>query len=158
MNKDPMLYRPSVGVVLMNEQGKVFVGQRIDNPTEAWQMPQGGIDKDEEPEQAALRELKEEIGCNRVEVLAGTSEWLFYDLPSDLQNKLWGGKFIGQRQLWFLARFMGSDSDINIATAKPEFSAWRWVEPQLLPKIIVPFKRDLYNRLLEIFNYYLQKS
>jgi len=143
-------YRRGVGVMLLNREGKVFVGARIDNTDEAWQMPQGGIDKGEEPWTTALRELEEETGIapHLVERIADCPERLKYDLPDELSHKLWGGKYNGQDQDWFLARFLGRDSDINIATKHPEFREWKWIDPQQLPELIVPFKRDLYRQLL----------
>jgi putative (di)nucleoside polyphosphate hydrolase len=147
-------YRRGVGVMLLNREGKVFVGARIDNADDAWQMPQGGIDEGEDdPWVTALRELEEETGIapRLVERIAACPERMKYDLPDDLRPKLWGGKFKGQDQDWFLARFLGHDSDVNIATRHPEFRAWQWVEPQHLPDLIVPFKRELYRRLLREF-------
>jgi len=151
-------YRRGVGVMLLNSDGKVFVGARIDNTDEAWQMPQGGIDRSDVDEWAtALRELEEETGIRPrlVERVSATPERLKYDLPDELRSKLWGGKFKGQDQDWFLARFLGSDSDININTRHPEFREWKWVEPARLPDLIVPFKRDLYRRLISEFAEYL---
>jgi putative (di)nucleoside polyphosphate hydrolase len=146
-------YRPCAGVMLMNRDGRVFVGQRLDSTLEAWQMPQGGIDPGEEALEAAYRELWEETGVARahVELVASAQEELAYDLPEDLVGKVWQGKWRGQRQRWFLFRFTGADGDVNIATAEPEFRAWRWADPADLPELIVPFKRALYQRLLEIF-------
>ena len=153
MAKDDKRYRRGVGVMLLNLEGKVFVGARIDNTDEAWQMPQGGIDKDEEPWATALRELEEETGIepHLVERIADCAERLKYDLPEELCGTLWGGKYVGQDQDWYLARFLGRDSDINIATEHPEFREWTWIEPQQLPDLIVPFKRDLYRQLLREF-------
>ena len=150
-------YRRGVGVMLLNREGKVFVGARIDNTDEAWQMPQGGIDKGEEPWATALRELEEETGIppHLVERIAECPERMKYDLPEELQGKLWGGKWRGQDQDWFLARFLGEDSDVNIATPDPEFREWKWIDPRQLPELIVPFKRDLYRRLLGEFAEYL---
>jgi putative (di)nucleoside polyphosphate hydrolase len=151
-------YRRGVGVMLLNSQDKVFVGARIDNTDDAWQMPQGGIDEGDDDEWAtALRELEEETGIapHLVERIAACPERMKYDLPDDLRPKLWGGKFKGQDQDWFLARFLGRDSDIDIATSHPEFREWKWIEPQQLPDLIVPFKRDLYQRLLGEFSDYL---
>lgn len=146
-------YRPCAGVMLLNGQGEVFVGQRLDSVLEAWQMPQGGIDPGETPLDAAIRELGEEAGIapELVELIAEAPEELTYDLPDDLIGKVWKGKWRGQRQRWFLFRFTGSDADVNIETAEPEFRAWRWVAPAELPALIVPFKRDLYGQLLDIF-------
>jgi putative (di)nucleoside polyphosphate hydrolase len=156
MSGDDRRYRRGVGVMLLNQDGKVFVGRRIDNTDEAWQMPQGGIDEGEEPWPAALRELEEETGIrpHLVERISKCPERLKYDLPKELRGKLWGGKFKGQIQDWYLARFLGRDSDVNIATRHPEFSGWKWIEPQQLPELIVPFKRDLYRRLLREFAEY----
>ena len=150
-------YRRGVGVMLLNASGKVFVGARIDNTDDAWQMPQGGIDEGEEPWSTALRELEEETGIapQLVERIATCHERLRYDLPLDLRDKLWGGKYVGQDQDWYLARFVGSDSAVNIATKHPEFREWKWIEPGRLPALIVPFKRDLYRRLLSEFADYL---
>ena len=151
MTKDR--YRRGVGVMLLNRDGKVFVGARIDNTDEAWQMPQGGLDKGEEPWACALRELEEETGIppRLVERVTTTPERLKYDLPEELRGKLWGGKWLGQDQDWYLARFLGTDADVNIATDKPEFRDWKWIEPRELPELIVPFKRDLYRQLLSEF-------
>jgi putative (di)nucleoside polyphosphate hydrolase len=139
--------------MLLNREGKVFVGARIDNTDEAWQMPQGGIDKGEEPWATALRELEEETGIppHLVERVSECTERLKYDLPPELQRKLWGGRWRGQDQDWFLARFLGEDSDVNIATEHPEFREWKWIEPEQLPELIVPFKRKLYRQLLQEF-------
>jgi putative (di)nucleoside polyphosphate hydrolase len=150
-------YRRGIGVMLLNSDGNVWIGARIDNPADAWQMPQGGIDAGEEPWATALRELEEETGIapHLVERIAECPERLRYDLPEEWRSKLWGGKWLGQEQDWFLARFLGRDSDVNIATPHPEFREWKWVEPQQLPDLIVPFKRDLYRRLLREFADYL---
>ncbi|MCR9145910.1 MAG: RNA pyrophosphohydrolase [Rhodobacteraceae bacterium] len=144
-------YRPCVGVMLVNAAGHVFVGQRIDNDTAAWQMPQGGVDAGEAPREAALRELWEETGvtADLVTVEAETADWVTYDLPHDLVPKLWKGRFRGQKQKWFLLRFHGSDDQVNIATDHPEFSEWRWLPPADLPAAIVPFKRAVYESVLK---------
>jgi putative (di)nucleoside polyphosphate hydrolase len=150
-------YRRGVGVMLLNRDGKVFVGARIDNTDEAWQMPQGGIDEGEEPWATALRELEEETGISPqlVERIAECPERLKYELPEEIRGRLWGGKWIGQDQDWYLARFLGSDADVNIATGHPEFRDWKWIEPAELPELIVSFKRELYRRLLREFAAYL---
>ena len=152
---DATLYRPCVGVMLVNREGRAFVGKRIDNQEgDWWQMPQGGVDEGEDPDAALLRELAEETGARaaHVEVLGKLPEELFYDLPDDLKGKLWGGRFVGQRQTWYLARFTGGDADIDIAAHDPpEFCEWKWVEPALLPELIVPFKREVYRAIVAGF-------
>ena len=145
-------YRDGVGIMLLNAQNKVFVARRIDTRAEAWQMPQGGIDAGEEPKQAAMRELKEEIGTNKGKIIAESRDWYFYDLPDDLVGVIWKGRYRGQRQKWYLMRFTGSDRDINIETDDPEFCEWKWAEPQRLPDLIVPFKRKLYQELVNEFS------
>jgi len=147
-------YRPCVGMLLLNPQGKVFVGRRIDTAKEGddiWQMPQGGIDKGEAPEDAALRELREEIGTDNAEIVAESRHWLHYDLPSHLLGKVWKGRYRGQKQRWFALRFMGQDSDIDVATEHPEFDAWRWVELEDVPALVIPFKRDTYRAVVSEF-------
>ena len=154
---DDKRYRRGVGVMLLNADKQVWVGRRIDNTDEAWQMPQGGIDQGEQPWATALRELEEETGIapHLVERLSECPERLRYDLPKPLRAKLWGGKYKGQLQDWFVARFVGTDADIDIATKHPEFNDWKWVDPDDLPDLIVPFKRDLYRRLLAEFGAWL---
>jgi putative (di)nucleoside polyphosphate hydrolase len=137
--------------MLLNSANRVFVAKRIDMPSEYWQMPQGGIDDGEAPRETAIRELSEEIGTDRAEIIAESSGWLSYDLPDELIGRIWGGRFCGQRQKWFAMRFTGRDQDIDIDTAHPEFSEWRWAERTSLPDIIVPFKRQLYIDVLSEF-------
>jgi putative (di)nucleoside polyphosphate hydrolase len=146
-------YRPAAGVMLINREGKVFVAQRLDSTLEAWQMPQGGLDPGEDPQAGALRELEEETGIapGLVEIVARCPVELSYDLPADLVGKLWKGKWRGQRQTWFLMRFLGQDADVNLATAEPEFRAWQWADPHTLPALIVPFKRKLYEDVIAAF-------
>ena len=146
-------YRPAVGVMLLNRTGKVWVGQRLDNSLEAWQMPQGGLDPGEDPEAGAYRELEEETGISRalVEILDQARGELRYDLPEDLIGKVWKEPWRGQRQTWFLMRFLGEDRDVNIETPEPEFRAWKWAEPAELPAMIVPFKEQLYRDVLLAF-------
>lgn len=153
--RDPALYRPCAGLMIVNEASRVFVGKRIDTKEgDWWQMPQGGVDPGEDPDEAAFRELHEETGIARdkVEIVARTQEELFYDLPDALQGKLWGGRYLGQRQSWFLLRFTGNDADIDLNVHDPaEFNAYRWAEPETLPDLIIPFKRPVYETVLELF-------
>ena len=146
-------YRNGVGVMLLNANNQVFVAKRIDMTTEAWQMPQGGVDSGEAPLQAALRELREEIGAEPklLTVLRESSDWYTYDLPDELIGRIWGGQYRGQRQKWFAMRFLGADTDIDIDTPHPEFLEWKWVDMRLLPDLIVPFKRQLYKALVDEF-------
>lgn len=148
-------YRPCVGVMLVNREGLAFVGRRIDNREgDWWQMPQGGVDPGEDIQAAALRELAEETGVapGLVSIISRTRDELRYDLPESLIGKLWGGRFRGQRQHWFLARFSGDDSDVRLdAHDPPEFEDWKWVSPDLLPELIVPFKRRVYAAVLAEF-------
>jgi putative (di)nucleoside polyphosphate hydrolase len=146
-------YRPAVGVMLVNAARQVWVGQRLDSSLEAWQMPQGGLDPGETPREGALRELQEETGIDPslVEIVAQAKEELSYDLPDDLIGKIWKEKWRGQRQTWFLARFLGTDADVHIDTPDPEFRAWKWAEAAELPALIVPFKKRLYEQVLEAF-------
>jgi putative (di)nucleoside polyphosphate hydrolase len=152
MTKD-LPYRAAAAIMLLNDENRIFVAQRIDTTAEAWQMPQGGLDDGEDAEAGALRELEEETGIppHLVEILARAPEELLYDLPSDLVKQLWKGRYRGQRQTWFVARFLGTDDDINLETEHPEFRAWRWASPDEMIEAIVPFKRDLYTSLVEIF-------
>ena len=149
------LYRPCVGIMLVNREGKAFVGKRIDNREgDWWQMPQGGVDKGEALDEAMRRELAEEVGARseHLEPIAQLPEDQFYDLPPELASTLWGGKYKGQRQSWFLVRFTGSDADIDLeADERPEFCAWKWVDPELLPELIVPFKREVYAAVVKGF-------
>lgn len=153
-------YRPCVGVMLVNAQGRVFVGKRIDKGSvgqqegDAWQMPQGGIDEGEELHPAALRELHEETGISPdlVTIIAESREEHFYDLPPELLGKLWKGLYRGQRQRWLLLRFNGEDTQVNLAAHEhPEFMEWKWVEPEQLPDLIVPFKKRVYRQVVEEF-------
>ena len=146
-------YRPCVGVMLVNADGHVFVGQRIDNETSAWQMPQGGVDKGEDPREAALRELWEETGVEAglVSVEAETENWIAYDLPHEIVPRIWKGRYKGQEQKWFLLRFHGTDDQVNIATKHPEFSEWRWLPADQLVASIVPFKRAVYEQVVAAF-------
>jgi putative (di)nucleoside polyphosphate hydrolase len=160
INPDNIEYRKGVGLMILNPNGQVWVGQRRDTGnliggSHTWQMPQGGIDGTEAPWEAALREMKEEIGTTNVGLIAESRGWISYDFPEELHTTLWGGRFFGQTQKWFLVEFLGDDSEININTRHPEFVAWRWVEPLRLPDLIVAFKQDLYHKILEEFKEYL---
>ena len=152
-NFNKLPYRSNVGIMMVNEKGYVFVGQRLDNNQNAWQMPQGGIDAGEDPETAAYRELLEETGVKKQDIrfVASSSQWLSYDLPEDLIPILWNGKFRGQKQKWFLFKFLGEDGDIDIATEHPEFSKWKWISKENLLKEIVPFKKSVYENVLKEF-------
>jgi putative (di)nucleoside polyphosphate hydrolase len=144
-------YRPCVGMMLINQGGLVFAGKRIDQSVEAWQMPQGGIDEGEEPRDAAFRELEEEIGTNNAEILREHPDWLTYDLPPHLVGVALHGRYCGQRQKWFALRLKGDDTEINLNSRHPEFSEWRWVKADELLRLIVPFKRDIYRKVIAAF-------
>ena len=146
-------YRPCAGIMLLNNQNQVFVAKRIDTAVEAWQMPQGGIDQGEDPKEAAIRELEEETGIRDTHVIAEYEGWLTYDLPDELYGKVWKGKFGGQTMKWYVMRFNGNENDINIETTHPEFSEWKWTEISNLPDMIVPFKKDIYQKLADKFSY-----
>lgn len=148
------IYRPCVGMMVINKDGLVFVAQRRDIRLDAWQMPQGGIDEGESPHQAAIRELYEEIGTDKVELLAEASDWYHYDLPEELQHKMWNGQFRGQTQKWFLFRFLGQDTDIDLSITD-EFIDWKWVEPHELKKLVVPFKIEVYTQVMKAFSAYI---
>ena len=151
LKHDDLPYRPCVGIMLINREGLVFVGRRIDQTMEGWQMPQGGIDDGETPHQAALRELKEEAGTDKAKIVAEMDEWLAYDLPAHLLGIALHGRYRGQRQKWIAMRFEGDDSDIDIATHEPEFAAWKWLALEALPRLVVPFKRDTYAKVIAAF-------
>lgn len=153
MMKHKLPYRPCAGIMLLNSDNKVFVAKRIDTLVEAWQMPQGGIDEGEDPKKAAIRELEEETGVKNATIIAEYEEWLSYDLPEELYGKVWKGKYGGQTMKWFVMRYSGKDNDINIETENPEFSEWKWTDIINLPNMIVPFKKDLYQKLADKFSY-----
>ena len=153
-------YRPCAGIMVLNRAGLVFIGRRSSGPeqidaTHVWQMPQGGIDDDEDPYKAALRELYEETSVRSVEKLGEIAEWLFYDIPREMVGQAWGGKYRGQKQKWYALRFTGEDSEIDIEnpgdTHEPEFIDWRWVGLRELPDLVVPFKRQTYERVVKEF-------
>ena len=153
------LYRPCVGMMLLNRDKKVFVGRRYDTKTEAWQMPQGGIDAGEDIENAMFRELKEEIGVtkDKVKVLGQSKKMHRYNIPSEINANLWKGRYIGQEQRWFLLKFIGNDRDINIHTKIPEFKLWRWVNIESLVDMIIDFKKELYHNIIEEFKPLIEK-
>ncbi len=157
--KKTLPYRPAAAIMLLNSEDKVFVAQRIDSALEAWQMPQGGLDPDEEPLAGALRELEEETGIasHLVEVIAKAPEVLLYDLPPEMMGRIWGGRYRGQAQHWFIARFLGTDADVNLETAEPEFRAWKWADSSELVDLIVPFKRQLYTDVVAAFRDHLPR-
>ena len=144
-------YRLGVGIVLFNAQGLAFVGKRKDTQENAWQFPQGGIDKGEDPLATAWREMAEEIGTNKAQLIGESSDWLQYDLPAEIANKSWGGKYRGQKQKWFAFRFTGTDADIDLETFTPEFSQWKWMDLADVPNHIVAFKRPLYEQVVAQF-------
>jgi len=151
MSPSNLPYRPCVGLMLLNDRGQVFVGKRIDQTVEGWQMPQGGIDAGEEPQTAALRELKEETGTDKARIIGEMEDWLTYELPPHLVGIAFHGKYRGQRQKWFALRFLGGDDDIDLHTHEPEFAEWKWVDLEALPSLIVPFKRDTYTAVIAAF-------
>ncbi|AZL16183.1 RNA pyrophosphohydrolase [Rickettsiales endosymbiont of Stachyamoeba lipophora] len=152
-------YRPGVGAMVLNHENKVFVGKRIDNKSDAWQMPQGGIDENESPDMAVFRELEEETGLvnNNLKLISRSRLWFYYDIPDNLIPKLWEGRYRGQKQQWFLFKFYGKDSEININTEHPEFNEWQWVKIEDLPELIVPFKKKLYTEIIDEFKYYVDQ-
>jgi putative (di)nucleoside polyphosphate hydrolase len=149
----PFAYRQCVGIMLLNGRGEALVARRADMAPDmaAWQMPQGGIDWGETPREAALRELEEEVGTAKVEIIAETRAWLTYDFPTDVAGRVWGGRYRGQRQKWFLMMFTGTDDDIGLGHEYREFDAWRWVDPEDVPRLIVAFKRQLYLAVVAEF-------
>jgi putative (di)nucleoside polyphosphate hydrolase len=151
------LYRRGVGIVLINKKKEIFVGKRIDNHSDAWQMPQGGLDAGETEDEAMIRELKEETGIDyfNIKIIKKSEVHLYYNLPYKLQKKFWGGKYLGQKQRWYLAEFTGDEAAINIQTENPEFSDWKWISRSEITGAIVAFKRDLYEDVIKEFSEYL---
>ena len=149
INNSELPLRIGVGIILLNHENKILVGKRIDNPKNFWQMPQGGVDKNENFLQAAKRELEEETGVKSIELIKEIDGWLKYDLPKNLLGKIWKGKYRGQRQKWFIMKFLGKNNEIDVKTKNPEFSSWKWVDPKDLPKIAVTFKIDVYKKILK---------
>ena len=150
MNENNQLpLRIGVGIVLLNHENNIFVGKRIDNPKNSWQMPQGGVDQNEDFLQAARRELEEETGIKSVKLIKALDGWLNYDLPQNLLGKLWNGKYRGQKQKWFVMKFLGKTDEINVKTKNPEFFDWKWIKPSELTKIAVNFKVDIYKKIKE---------
>ena len=155
MTKKVLPLRIGVGAILLNNENKIFVGKRKDNPVDKWQMPQGGVDKNENFVTAMKRELYEETSIKNIKILKELDEWLEYQLPKDLLGKIWQGRYRGQKQKWFITRFLGSDSEINLNTKKPEFIEWKWIEVNELPNVIVDFKKDVYKKLVKEMNNFI---
>ena len=152
INRKKLPLRLGVGIALLNHENKVFVGKRIDNPANSWQMPQGGVDKNEDFLRAAKRELEEETGVRTVEVIKELNEWVAYDLPKNLLGKIWQGKYRGQKQKWFIMRFVGNEKEINLKTKNPEFKDWKWIDINQLLDVVVRFKFDVYKSIVKELN------
>ena len=152
--KPDHLYRSGVGIVVINQNKEIFVGKRVDNHSDAWQMPQGGLDAGESEDRAMFRELAEETSIADIEVLAKSSKYFYYNLPYKLQKKFWGGKFLGQKQRWYLVKFLGDDQIIDVQTESPEFSEWKWISRDEIANVIVSFKKDLYCDVINEFKDY----
>jgi putative (di)nucleoside polyphosphate hydrolase len=153
---DDRPYRPCVGIFLLNNKSQVFAGRRIDSRAEAWQMPQGGIDMGESPIEACMREMLEEIGTNYARLITEHDNWLYYDIPLPLADHLWQGQYKGQKQKWMALNFIGIDADININTNEPEFCEWKWLSPNDLIDLAVPFKREVYKNVISTFQHCLK--
>jgi putative (di)nucleoside polyphosphate hydrolase len=147
-------YRLCVGIVLLNADDEIFIGRRLDQPADSpyWQMPQGGVEDGEDPEIAVRRELYEETSITSIKIIGEIKDLIYYDIPNDLQGKFWEGKYIGQKQKWFFARFNGMDSEININSLTPEFREYKWGDIQDIPNIAIPFKKNVYKKILEFYN------
>ena len=151
-------YRLGVGIILLNEEKKVFVGKRIEIKREAWQMPQGGVNKDEKMENAAYRELYEETGIKKAKIILRSKKWFQYNIPLPLKKKLWKGKYLGQKQKWFVMKFKGNEKkDINLNMSKAEFCEWKWINLNELESLIVPFKKEMYKKILKEFEYKIKQ-
>ena len=148
MERNKLPLRIGVGAIVLNKKNKVFVGKRKDNPINKWQMPQGGVDKNETLIDAMRRELKEETSIKNIEILKELKDWTEYELPDYLLGKIWKGKYRGQKQKWFVVRFLGSDEEINVETNRPEFIEWQWLDIENLPNVIVHFKKRVYEKLI----------
>ena len=152
--KDKLPMRQGVGIIVLNKQNQVFVGKRKDNPVDKWQMPQGGIDQNETPLNAMKRELAEETSIKNIKILKEIENWFEYELPPNLLGKIWKGNFRGQKQKWFIVKFLGQDSEVNLNTKHQEFIEWKWIDYNSLPEVIVDFKKEVYKKLkLEINNF-----
>ena len=152
MDKNKLPMRTGVGIIVLNNKNQVFVGRRKDNPNDNWQMPQGGVDKGEDFITAMKRELIEETSIKNIKIIKEIEKIYQYELPENLVGIIWKGKYRGQKQKWFITRFLGQESEINLNTKNAEFIDWKWIEPKLLPKVIVNFKKDLYLNLLTEIN------
>ena len=148
-SEEKLPFRIGVGIILLNQKNKVFIGKRIDNPKKFWQMPQGGVNKNESFLSAARRELEEETGITSIKILKELDEWFAYDLPKNLIGKIWKGKYRGQKQKWFIMQFLGQNKEINIKTQNPEFLYWKWIESVDLTSVAVNFKINIYSKLLK---------
>lgn len=151
-------YRLGIGMMILNIENKILVAQRLNTKEPAWQMPQGGISRFEDTDQAMLRELEEEIGTRKVEILVKSKTWYKYDLPAELAGRLWGGRYKGQRQIWYVLRFKGEDKDIDIHTYHAEFRDWKWVDKDELIKLVIPFKKKLYEQIIHDLWPYIRRA
>ena len=155
MKQNELPLRLGVGIIVLNKENKVFVGKRKDNPTNKWQMPQGGVDRGESLVNAMKRELKEETSIRSIEILKELEGWTEYELPDYLLGKIWRGKYRGQKQKWFIVKFLGKDEEINLKTTHPEFIEWQWLDIENLPSVIVHFKKKVYEKLLPVIRSFI---